>query len=128
MIGDRIKLVRQSVKVDGKKLTQEAFGEMLGVTRPAIANIELGRVDAPSDLFINHLCATFNVSEHWLRTGEGDMFAKLDRDEEITLFVAQALNGEDETFKKRFLSMMAKLTEDEWVLLEKMAKKIAGEE
>lgn len=127
MIGDRIKLVRQTVSVDGKKLSQEAFGEILGVTRPAIANIELGRVEQPSDLFINHLCNRFNVDEHWLRTGEGDMFAQLDRDEEISNFVASALKGEDDNFRKRFLSMLTKLDESEWELLEKMAKKMAGE-
>ena len=127
MIGDRVKLVRQTVKVDGKKLTQEAFGEILGVTRPAIVNIELGRVEQPSDLFINHLCNRFNVDETWLRTGEGEMFAELDRDEEIAAFVAQALKGEDDNFKRRFLSMMAKLNESEWELLEQMAKKMAGE-
>lgn len=121
-INERLKMLR-----DHLGLSQEAFGARVGMSRSEIKNLEYQKT-ALKEFKIPLICDAFNVSEHWLRTGEGDMFAKLDRDEEITLFVAQALNGEDETFKKRFLSMMAKLTEDEWVLLEKMAKKIAGEE
>lgn len=127
MIGDRIKLVRQTVRVDRKKMSQEAFGEQLGVTRDTIANLESGRVEQPSDLFIKHLCAEFNVNETWLRTGEGEMFIEPTRDEEIAAFVGGALSGEDDNFRKRFLSMLSRLDEKEWEILEKMAKKMAGE-
>ena len=60
MIGERIKLVRQS---QDKKLTQEEFGDMLGVSRSVIANAELGRVE-PTELFIQHLCSVFDVDEN----------------------------------------------------------------
>lgn len=126
MIGERIKMVRQSISTNGKKLSQEAFGEQLSVTRDTIANFESGRVE-PSDLFIDHLCVLHNVSERWLRTGEGEMFIQPTRDEEIAAFVGSALSGEDENFKKRFLSVLSKLDESQWALLEDMAKKMAGE-
>lgn len=120
-MNDRIKDVRKALK-----LTQDEFAEKLGLTRGAITNIELHKTE-PKPLLINLICATYNVNETWLRTGEGEMFAKMDRDEEIAAFVSQTLKSEDDNFKRRFLSMMAKLNESEWELLEQMAKKMAGE-
>lgn len=120
-MNDRIKDVRKALK-----LTQDEFAEKLGLTRGAITNIELHKTE-PKPLLINLICTTYNVNETWLRTGEGEMFAEMDRDEEIAHFVAQALKSEDDNFKRRFLSMMAKLNESEWELLEKMAKKMADE-
>lgn len=126
MIGERIKQVRQTIRVDGKKLSQEAFGEIMGVTRPAIVNIELGRVEQPSDLFINHLCNRFNVNENWLRTGEGEMFNDLSRNEQIAQFMGSILGADDDDFRLRFVEILSKLSPDEWVLMENMAKKLAG--
>ena len=120
-IGDRIKVLR-----DALSLSQEAFGARVGMSRSEIKNIEYKKTvlkETKFPLFVE----AFNVNETWLRTGEGEMFAELDRDEEIANFVSQALKSEDDNFKRRFLSMMAKLNESEWELLEQMAKKMAGE-
>ena len=54
------------------KLSQTAFGEKLGVSRDVISNVEQNRVNE-NNLFIEHLCSVFGVSERWLRTGEGEM-------------------------------------------------------
>lgn len=54
-------------------LSQDEFGRRLGVTRGAVTNIELNKVE-PKPLFIDLICREFNVNEHWLRTGEGGMF------------------------------------------------------
>lgn len=67
-IEDRIKEVR-----DDNKLTQTKFGKKLGVTRDVIKNIELGNLkNGVPDSIIKLISFTFNVSEQWLRTGEGD--------------------------------------------------------
>ena len=66
---DRLREVRKS---QPKKVTQETFAESLGTTRNAIVSYELGKV-IPSDTFIQLLCTKFNINEHWLRTGEGEM-------------------------------------------------------
>ena len=66
---ERLKKVRKS---QPKKLTQSVFAEMLGTKRDTIANYEGGRVE-PTDTFIQLLCTKFNINEHWLRTGEGEM-------------------------------------------------------
>ena len=67
---DRIKEIRKE-----RHMSQAEFGKTLGVSRDVISNYEMGRVE-PTDLFINHLCATFGVNEEWLRSGTGEMFIK----------------------------------------------------
>ena len=65
---NRIKTVREALH-----LSQREFGEKLGVSRDVISNIEYGRVQ-PKKLLLQHLCQQYKVNEHWLETGEGDMF------------------------------------------------------
>jgi transcriptional regulator with XRE-family HTH domain len=70
-VPQRIKEVRKTLK-----LSQEAFGEKLGVKRDVIANIELERAPV-KDLVIRMICRTFNVNPLWLESGEGEMFLDL---------------------------------------------------
>lgn len=65
---DRIKLLRKELKV-----SQTRFGEMLGVSKSVIVNLELNRVEL-KDMMINLICKTFNVNPLWLTKGEGEMF------------------------------------------------------
>lgn len=112
---ERIKILRKALK-----LTQQAFAESLGVSRDTIANVEGGRIEI-KDIFILSICREFNVNEKWLRTGEGEMFIELSRDEQIAEFVGRTLSTESESFKKRFIAMLAKLDESDWKTLEKIA-------
>lgn len=114
----RIKKLRKALD-----LTQQEFAGRLGIKRNTVANYETGRND-PIDAVISLICREFSVNEHWLRTGEGDMFVQLSRDEEIATFIGDALSDESDTFKKRFVSMLSKLSESEWELLEKMVEGI----
>lgn len=66
-MNSRIKEIRNSTG-----LTQEEFGDVLGVTRNVIANIEGGRYE-PQNVFIKLLIKEFNINEDWLKTGEGEM-------------------------------------------------------
>lgn len=120
---NRIRAVRAAV--DGG-LSQDKFAERLGVTGAAISRIESGMRNI-TDATIKSICREFDVNETWLRTGEGEMFVQPTRDEEIAAFVGAALSGEDENFRRRLLSVLSRLDEEEWQLLEKMAKKLAGE-
>lgn len=63
----RIKAVRKSVG-----MSQRAFGESLGASRDIISNIEQGR-QAINDTLVRLICKVYNINEHWLRTGEGEM-------------------------------------------------------
>lgn len=65
---NRINAVRKALK-----LSQREFGEKLGVSRDVISNLEYNRVE-PKDLLLHHICQLYRVNEHWLHTGEGEMF------------------------------------------------------
>ena len=64
----RIKLIRDTLK-----LSQEEFGEAIGIKRSGVSNIESGQRSV-SERHIKLLKSAYNVNEHWLRTGEGEMF------------------------------------------------------
>lgn len=59
------------------ELTLEEFGKKLGVTKTAISRLENGERNMTEQMIIS-ICREFNVSEDWLRTGEGEMFNKMD--------------------------------------------------
>lgn len=65
----RFKLVRERYN-----LSMGAFGEKIGLSASGVSAIEYG-TRAFGDKHIKLICAAFpDVNEHWLRTGEGDMF------------------------------------------------------
>lgn len=111
---DRIKKIRKELD-----LTQQKFADRLGVQRNTIAMYEMGKT-APSEAIILSICREFNVNEQWLRDGTGEMFIEQTRDEQIASFVGSIQAGADDSFKKRFISMLSALDESEWEVLEKM--------
>ena len=118
-ISERIRFLRK----EKLHLTQEALGEPLGLTRANIANIEAGRI-AVTERVIISLCKEFKINEEWLRTGEGDMFVPLTRSEAIAEFAGSLMKEEDASFKKRLIEALAKLNEQEWEVLEGIARKL----
>ena len=115
---DRIKKIRKEFD-----LTQQKFADRIGVKQNTVAQYEMGR-NVPIDSVITLICREFNVNENWLRTGEGDMFIERSRDEQIASFVGSLQANADDSFKKRFISMLSALDDAEWEVLEKMAIKI----
>lgn len=100
---DRIKKIRKELD-----LTQQKFADKLKVGRNNIAGYETGK-RSPSDAVISLICREFNVNEEWLRTGQGEMFRKQTRDEQIISFIGSIQFSEDDSFKKRFISMLSAL-------------------
>lgn len=117
--GERIRILRK--KLD---LTQQMFADRIGMKRNSIAQIEMGRTT--SEQTIVSICREFNVSEDWLRNGVGDMFLPTDRNADIAKLTKQLLNEESDSFKNRFVSMLANLTIEEWEFLERKAKELCG--
>lgn len=120
-MNERIRKLRKALD-----LTQQKFADKLGIQRNTVAMYEMGRT-IPSDAIMLSICREFNVSEKWLRDGVGDMFRPVDRDSEIAAFVGKALSDQSDTFKKRFIRMLSRLTEDEWALLERKALEIVND-
>ena len=95
----RIKAIRKA-----RKLTQAEFGQRIGVKGNTVTNYETG-LRMPSEAVIRSICREFNISERWLRTGEGEMVIQRSVGEEISAFVGDVLSCE----------------EDDWALLERLA-------
>lgn len=117
-MNERIKEIRKRLG-----LTQQEFADVLKITRSAVCKMESGE-NAPSAQTLSIICREFDVNENWLRTGEGDMFVERTRDEQIASFVGSLQANADDSFKKRFISMLSALDDAEWEVLEKMAIKI----
>lgn len=91
IIGARIKDVRRKVG-----LSQADFGARLGVSRDVISNIETDRLKTPGqkESLYRLICREYGVDEHWLRTGDGEMFLPLDRDNQIAQWAGTILRDE----------------------------------
>ena len=94
-------------------LNQTDFGARIGVRQSTIAGWETGQ-RIPPDSAIVSICREFHVDEHWLRTGDGEMFTATTRDEEIMDFVGRATIG-------------ARLPEERWADIEDFARQITAE-
>lgn len=120
MIKDRIKEVRKA-----NKLSQTDFGKSLGVSRDIIANLETGRVE-PTELIKKSISNEFGISLEWLETGEGQMMQDFSRDTEIAEHVGRILANKEDTFQKRLIAALSKLSVEEWEVLEKLANDLAA--
>lgn len=118
---DRLKELRKALN-----LTQQKFADKLGVKQNTIAQYEMGRND-PSDAVIISICREFNVSENWLRNGEGEMFIPMTLDEEIASFIGGIQADIEPTFQKRFISALAKLSPEEWKTIEHIMRNMIDE-
>lgn len=115
-MNSRIKAIRQAVKINGKSPSQEAFGLRLGVSRDVIANMERANNPVmPSGQLIKLICIEFDVSETWLRTGEGEMFNPKTPDEELAAFMGSVLREDIRTsVRKRLIDVMRRIPPEMW--------------
>jgi transcriptional regulator with XRE-family HTH domain len=69
-IRDRVKQVRQTLG-----MTQVKFAERIAVSTSHLAGMELG-VKTINDRILRLISSEFGIDEHWIRTGEGEMYNK----------------------------------------------------
>lgn len=124
---DRIIEIRNHVGKNGKKMTQEEFASRLNLSRSFVNQVEVGAKN-PSDRTILDICREFNVNEKWLRTGEGEMFLPPDRETELAKLTVDLFMEESDSFKSRFISMLARMSDEEWSMLENMVEKLSKKE
>ena len=114
----RIKMIREM-----QDLTQDSFGKRIGSARNTIANYENGN-RVPSNAVVKSICKEFGVNEEWLRTGEGEMLIPKTREEDIAQLTLKLLEDEPDSFRNRLVSVLAKLSEEDWEVLEKISKEL----
>ena len=113
----RLKQLRKELN-----LNQAEFGARIGLNQSTIAGYESG-IRQISTATIVAICKEYNINESWLRSGEGEMFRPVSRDEEIAAFVGDILS-ETPDFRRRFVAVLARMTPAEWELLEKKAREL----
>lgn len=116
---------RISALISALGLKKTAFADKLNVSQAFVSQLCSG-VKQPSDRTIADICREFNVNEHWLRTGEGEMFIKLSRGEEISAFMGDILSGEPD-FRARLIAALSRLTAEQWKQLEGIANTLIAE-
>lgn len=117
----RLKQLRKELN-----LTQTEFAKRIGSSQNVVANYEIGRRN-PSASVINNICKEFNVNETWLRTGEGEMFIELDPEDELMQWAEKNLTTKSDSFKKRFVRMLARMTDEEWEWMEQKLLELVPE-
>lgn len=120
-MNERIKALRKALG-----MTQAEFGEKLGIKKNSVSQIESG-INAVTEPNILAICREFHVNESWLREGVGEMFVATSRDEDIASFVATALQGTGDNFQRRLLSVLSRLSAEEWEWIEQKAREVLGE-
>lgn len=115
-MNNRIKQLRKELK-----LSQEEFGNRLGVGKSAISYLESGRSNLTEQM-TKSICREFNVDYLWLTTGDGEMFADIEAD--IMTRIDYIMTGENDIAKRTFKAF-AKLDKSEWAVIEKIIDEIA---
>ena len=104
--GERVKEIRKSLE-----MTMEQFGNKLGVTKVAISNIEKEKRNLTEQMS-RAICRESNVSQEWLKTGDGEMYQQLSEDEEIAGIVSDLLEeGKDNAFYSIILEIVKTYSE-----------------
>lgn len=110
---------RIAAVIQASGLTKTAFSRKIGLSQPFVSQLANGDA-SPSDRTIADICREFNVNEHWLRTGEGEMFSTLSREEEITRFAMEVIRDPNSEFQRQLIATMARLEPAQWKLMEQM--------
>ena len=118
---ERIKLIRVT-----QKLNQTEFGAQIGIKTSSLSEIERGK-NAVSQQVRKAICREFNVSEKWLRTGEGEMYAVRSREEELAAAVNNLLSEEKPEFRRRLILSLSGLTDSQWDYLEQFLQGVLNE-
>lgn len=121
-IGERIK----DLRVNRLGMTLDGFGEKIGLKRSGLSLVESGKRGI-TDQTILSICREFGVNEEWLRSGSGECFVTVAKNEQIRSFIDKILADEPEGPKTRLIEALAGLDERGWDTLVKLAQKMVEE-
>lgn len=112
-INDRIALLIKDLGI-----TRSSFADRIRVSRPFVSELCSG-VKQPSDRTIADIAREFGVSLAWLEDGEGEMYVKRSANEELGLLVANIMSDADDSFRKRFITLLMALPPESWGKIER---------
>ncbi len=115
---ERLKILREELG-----LSQAQFAKKINIGSSTIASYERG-VRTPVSAILELICREFGVNKDWLLTGEGEMFKTSTLDEELTTLVGSLLSDEEDSYKKRLINSLLKLSPTEWEKLEELTIRI----
>lgn len=114
-MAERVKILRNSLV-----LSQEAFGEKIGMTRSAISKIEKGW-STLTDKNILLICQRYGASRDWLTCGEGEMLqselepetiiSMLDVADPLDVEIVRAYLRLDEKYRAAFRELLKGIIE-----------------
>lgn len=121
---------RFSILIKELNCTQTAMAKKVGVSPAMISSVCKGTTN-PSDRTIKDVCREYHVDLDWLKHGippkDGRIISQT-KEEAISDFLGDVMARDDPTdFRKRLVSALAAMDEDEWDLLEKLLDRIAPE-
>ena len=102
-------------------MTLEQFGNILGVTKVAISNIENGKRNVTEQMR-KSICREFRIDPIWLSTGEGDML--IDESIDLIEMLDKLLHNESKLANTLF-KMFAQYSIEDWKNLERIVNKSA---
>ena len=92
------------------------FSKTLGISAAYVSQMCSG-VRSPSDRTVADICRIFNVNEAWLRTGIGEPFIQLSREDEIASILGSAIAG-GTAARDRLIRALARLPDDAFPIIE----------
>lgn len=104
--------------VKDSKLTKTAFAEKINVSQSFISRLVSGE-KVPSDRTIADICREFNISELWLRTGEGEPHIQREEDEEF-IEVMEQIHMSDDDLIKRIIKAYWFMDDEEKAVIKKL--------
>lgn len=118
-IGKRVRKVRLQ-----KGISQEQFGELIGIKKAAVSKIENSDNSLSRSNLIS-ICKQFNINEEWLLYGKGEMFIPTSRENEIRAFFENAMSSDTDLAKiqRKFINTLISLDKEEWIVLDRFMKK-----
>lgn len=120
-MNERIKQLRKHLG-----LNQTEFGARIGVKQTTIAGYERG-ASTPLDAVVSAICREFNVSERWLREGDGEMFLPQDDADELMALAGRFLGSNPTETQLRFARAVFTMTPQELELITRKARELLGE-
>lgn len=110
--------------VKNSGLTKTDFAARINISQSFTSRLVSGE-KLPSDRTIADICREFNISEVWLRTGEGEPHMERDKDEEF-LEIMEKINISDDDLIKRIIKAYWFLDDDEKAAVKKMIDNLSG--